>query len=232
MTTYCRPAQRGPDRLHGGGGPGRPRPVDAARSTPTTASGSRAADREHATSSGDDFSLEYRMLAQGRADGVGAGRGDARSRSEDDRRYWQGFMLDITERKEAEERSRAPSSVEREATQRLRAARRDEEHLPAGGLPRPPDAARRDPRPRDHARTRPTSSLEPEETHELAAGSPRTRASSTGWSPTCWISTGSRGASSSPSCTSIDVGDARPAGASSESGPARRGARGDWTCSR
>ena len=35
--------------------------------------------------------------------------------------YWQGFLLDITERKEAEEQLARALEVEREATQRLRA---------------------------------------------------------------------------------------------------------------
>ena len=78
----------------------------------------RGADR--ATNvSGDDFSLEYRMLHR---DGRTVWVQDVATLIEsEDRRYWQGFMLDITERKEAEQKVARALTVERDATQLLRA---------------------------------------------------------------------------------------------------------------
>ena len=73
----------------------------------------RAADRD-TNVSGHDFSLEYRMLHRdGRTVWV---QDDATLIESEDRRYWQGFMLDITERKEAEDKARArarPSNARR-----------------------------------------------------------------------------------------------------------------------
>ena len=70
---------------------------------------------------GEDFVMEYRMIAKdGRTvwmhDEARVIR-DAEGRP----RSWQGFMFDITERKEAEDRLGQALDVEREATQRLRA---------------------------------------------------------------------------------------------------------------
>jgi PAS domain S-box-containing protein len=69
---------------------------------------------------GDDFVMEYRMVHKdGRIvwvhDEATVVR-DAQGRP----RFWQGFMLDITERREAEERLEMALEVEREATRRLR----------------------------------------------------------------------------------------------------------------
>jgi PAS domain S-box-containing protein len=78
----------------------------------------RAADRD-TNVSGHDFSLEYRMLHR---DGRTVWVQDVATLIESgDRRYWQGFMLDITERKEAEDKVARALTVERDATQRLRA---------------------------------------------------------------------------------------------------------------
>lgn len=70
---------------------------------------------------GAPFAMEYRMVAKG--DRVVWIRDEATVvRDADGRpRFWQGYMLDITERKEAEEQLERALAVEREATQRLRA---------------------------------------------------------------------------------------------------------------
>ena len=70
---------------------------------------------------GDDhFSLEYRMLAKdGRVVWV---QDEARLvRLPDREPYWQGFLLDITERKQTEAQLERALAVEREAARRLRA---------------------------------------------------------------------------------------------------------------
>ena len=80
-----------------------------------------AADADSNREDSDErFSLEYRMIAK-----------DGRIVWVQDEAvlvhlpgkpaYWQGFLLDITERKEAEEQLERALSVEREASQRLRA---------------------------------------------------------------------------------------------------------------
>jgi PAS domain S-box-containing protein len=68
----------------------------------------------------DRFSMEYRMIAKdGRIVWV---QDDAQLvRVQGRRPYWQGFLLDITERKQAEEQLARALTVEREATARLRA---------------------------------------------------------------------------------------------------------------
>jgi PAS domain S-box-containing protein len=68
----------------------------------------------------DVFSLEYRMIAKdGRIVWV---QDQARLVNVEGRRpFWQGFLLDITERKQAEEQLARSLDVEREATRRLRA---------------------------------------------------------------------------------------------------------------
>ncbi|MGH2635395.1 MAG: PAS domain-containing protein [Actinomycetota bacterium] len=69
---------------------------------------------------GDDFAMEYRMVRKdGRIVWVHDEATVVRD-AEDRLRFWQGFMLDITERKQAEERLERALEVEREATQRLR----------------------------------------------------------------------------------------------------------------
>jgi PAS domain S-box-containing protein len=70
--------------------------------------------------SGEDFVLEYRMIAR---DGHVVWVHDEATviRDHEGRpRTWQGFLLDITERKEAEERLEHALEVEREAGRRLR----------------------------------------------------------------------------------------------------------------
>ncbi len=66
------------------------------------------------------FSLEYRMIHKdGRIVWV---QDDARLVEIEGRpAFWQGFMMDITERKQAEEQLERALEVEREATGRLRA---------------------------------------------------------------------------------------------------------------
>jgi PAS domain S-box-containing protein len=79
-----------------------------------------SADAEsNAGGGGDRFSLEYRMIGKdGRIVWV---QDEARLvRLEGKAPYWQGFLLDVTERKEAETQLERALSVEREATQRLR----------------------------------------------------------------------------------------------------------------
>jgi PAS domain S-box-containing protein len=69
---------------------------------------------------GEDFVMEYRMIAQ---DGHVVWVHDEATvvRDHDGRpRAWQGFLLDITERKEAEDRLEQALEVEREAGRRLR----------------------------------------------------------------------------------------------------------------
>jgi PAS domain S-box-containing protein len=78
------------------------------------------ADRDsNVGGSGDRFSLEYRVV---RKDGhVVWVQDEARLvRIGEAPPYWQGFLLEITERKEAEERLADALEREREATQRLR----------------------------------------------------------------------------------------------------------------
>ncbi len=79
-----------------------------------------AADAESNTGGEDRFSMEYRMIAKdGRIvwlqDEATLVRIPGRSP------YWQGFLLDITERKLSEEQLARALTVEREAARRLRA---------------------------------------------------------------------------------------------------------------
>ena len=77
-----------------------------------------AADRS-SNVGGGEFSLEYRVIHK---DGHVVWVQDVATFLESgERRYWQGFMLDITERKQAEARLEQALAVEREASQRLRA---------------------------------------------------------------------------------------------------------------
>jgi PAS domain S-box-containing protein len=78
-----------------------------------------AADAESNIAGGDRFSMEYRMIHKdGRIVWV---QDEARLvRIGDAPPYWQGFLLDITERKQAEEQLAHALEVEREATGRLR----------------------------------------------------------------------------------------------------------------
>ena len=68
----------------------------------------------------DSFSLEYRMIAK---DGRVVWVQDQANlvRVEDQPPFWQGFLLDITERKQAEAQLERALEVEREATRSLRA---------------------------------------------------------------------------------------------------------------
>jgi PAS domain S-box-containing protein len=78
------------------------------------------ADRESNTGGiGEEFSLEYRVIHKsGRIVWV---QDEARLvQIGDAEPYWQGFLLEITQRKEAEERLADALDREREATQRLR----------------------------------------------------------------------------------------------------------------
>ncbi|MGZ8625286.1 MAG: sensor histidine kinase [Actinomycetota bacterium] len=70
--------------------------------------------------SGESFAMEYRVIAKdGRV--VWVHDEATVARDADGRpRLWQGFMLDITERKEAEERLEQALAVERDAGRRLR----------------------------------------------------------------------------------------------------------------
>lgn len=79
-----------------------------------------SADLESNQAHADRFSMEYRMIAKdGRVVWV---QDDARLVSIEGRPpFWQGFLLDITERKQAEEQLERALEVEREATRRLRA---------------------------------------------------------------------------------------------------------------
>ena len=79
-----------------------------------------AADAVSNTGGNDRFSMEYRMIHKdGRIVWV---QDEARLiRIGDAPPYWQGFLLDITERKQAEEQLAHALEVEREATHRLRA---------------------------------------------------------------------------------------------------------------
>jgi PAS domain S-box-containing protein len=69
---------------------------------------------------GETFEMEYRMIAKS---GEVVWVHDEATVVRDEEgvpRFWQGFMLDITERKHAEERLEAALEVEREAARRLR----------------------------------------------------------------------------------------------------------------
>jgi PAS domain S-box-containing protein len=68
----------------------------------------------------DSFSMEYRMITK---DGRIVWVNDQAKKVEIEGRppFWQGFLVDITERKAAETRLELALEVEREATQRLRA---------------------------------------------------------------------------------------------------------------
>jgi PAS domain S-box-containing protein len=76
-------------------------------------------DAESNAGDDDEFSMEYRMIRKdGRIVWV---QDEARMIRRGDRPpYWQGFLLDITERKHAEEQMAHALEVEREATARLR----------------------------------------------------------------------------------------------------------------
>ncbi len=78
-----------------------------------------AADAESNTSGTDHFSEEYRMIAK---DGRVVWVQDEATLVQLEGRapYWQGFLLDVTERKDAEVRLAQALAVEREAAQRLR----------------------------------------------------------------------------------------------------------------
>jgi PAS domain S-box-containing protein len=79
-----------------------------------------SADLDTNAGPSDRYSQEYRMLAKdGRVVWV---RDEAQLVSIEGRPpFWQGFMLDITERRDAEEQLARALGVEREATKRLRA---------------------------------------------------------------------------------------------------------------
>ncbi len=120
QTNYIAPGNTDADRLHGRGGARRPRRCGRRSSTPTTGRGSSTpTGRATWGRSASSFSLEYRMIrkdgrvvwVQDEARLVQIGEAEP---------YWQGFLLEITERKEAEERLGEALDREREATQRLR----------------------------------------------------------------------------------------------------------------
>ncbi len=77
------------------------------------------ADADSNTTGNEQFSMEYRMIAKdGRIVWV---QDEARLvRLPDTPPYWQGFLLDVTERKEAQAQLERALTVEREATHRLR----------------------------------------------------------------------------------------------------------------
>ncbi|HEY7660099.1 MAG TPA: PAS domain-containing protein [Actinomycetota bacterium] len=78
----------------------------------------KTADRE-TNATGTDFSLEYRIV---RKDGSVVWVQDVATLLEaGELRYWQGFMFDITHRKEAEAKLERALEVERDAAIRLRA---------------------------------------------------------------------------------------------------------------
>jgi PAS domain S-box-containing protein len=79
-----------------------------------------SADIESNRRSHEQFSMEYRMISK---DGRIVWVQDTCSivRAPGKVPYWQGFLLDITERKQAEEQLERALDVEREATRRLRA---------------------------------------------------------------------------------------------------------------
>ncbi|MGZ8596840.1 MAG: PAS domain-containing protein [Actinomycetota bacterium] len=78
-----------------------------------------SADAESNTTGGSHFSMEYRMIAKdGRIVWV---QDEARLVELPGKPpYWQGFLLDVTERKESQAQLERALAVEREATQRLR----------------------------------------------------------------------------------------------------------------
>jgi PAS domain S-box-containing protein len=79
-----------------------------------------SADVDSNTAASDAFTLEYRMIAK---DGRVVWVQDQANlvRVEGQAPFWQGFLLDITERKHAEEQLARALDVEREATRSLRA---------------------------------------------------------------------------------------------------------------
>jgi hypothetical protein len=87
-------------------------PEDRERVFEADAESNQGADDDH-------FSLEYRMIAKdGRIVWVQDEARLVRLPGKDP--YWQGFLLDITERKQAEAQLERALAVEREAAQRLR----------------------------------------------------------------------------------------------------------------
>ena len=79
-----------------------------------------AADAESNRDGNGRFSLEYRMISKdGRI--VWVQDTSLLVQLEGRTPFWQGFLLDITERKQAEEQLERALEVEREATRRLRA---------------------------------------------------------------------------------------------------------------
>jgi PAS domain S-box-containing protein len=79
-----------------------------------------SADADSNQGGNDRFSMEYRMIAK---DGRIVWVQDEATLVQlvNKPPYWQGFLLDVTERKEAEAQLERALTVEREATQRLRA---------------------------------------------------------------------------------------------------------------
>lgn len=79
-----------------------------------------AADADSNTGGDEAFSMEYRMIAKdGRIVWVQDEARMIKLPGKDP--YWQGFLLDVTERKESEAQLERALDVERDATQRLRA---------------------------------------------------------------------------------------------------------------
>jgi PAS domain S-box-containing protein len=81
----------------------------------------RVAEADEETNrTGEPFSMEYRMI---RKDGrvIWVQDEAALIHIRDREPYWQGFLMDVTQRKEAEVRLARALEVEREATRRLRA---------------------------------------------------------------------------------------------------------------
>ena len=103
--------------------------------------------------------------------------------------FLQGVMYDVTERKLAEQRPSRQRAARARGGRTPARDRRDEEHLPRGGLARAPEPAHLDPGPR---RSRSSSSrCRCPIRKTSSAGWRRTPASSTGSSRTCSTSTAS-----------------------------------------
>ena len=119
LTTYIAPGNTEMLGYDARGHAGRPHPVAQDRAPRRPRTGLRRGRREQ-PGRRRRFSMEYRMIAK---DGRIVWVQDEATLVHLPNKppYWQGFLLDVTERKEAEAQLERALDVEREATQRLRA---------------------------------------------------------------------------------------------------------------
>ena len=163
------------------------------RCTPTIATSVRDSYLA-AAAAGRAWSAEYRMQTR---DGRTIWVHDETTFLHDEEgnaTFMQGVISDITERRLAEQALRESRAARARGRRAPASARRDEEHVPRGGLPRAAQPADVDPGAvARRSSGRRSSTTRTEGTCWCAC--PRTPASWTGSSRTCWTSTGSTAAS-------------------------------------